>query len=71
MVRKHLVKLNDEEYDALLRAKEVIRQWGISTFSKVAQSTVKDNALGSYIHLGSQLIVEHLERVYKNPFRQT
>jgi len=62
MRRKHLIKLNDEEYQTLTNAQKEVKQHGISSFSQVAQTTVKDDALGSYVHLGSQLIIEHLQK---------
>ena len=61
MGRQRLVKLSDEEYEALLEAQKKIKLYGISTFSKAAQATVKNGSLGSYVHLGSHLIIEHFE----------
>lgn len=61
MGRTHLVKLSDEEHEALLKAKKLVKQFGISGFSKEAQETVKNSDLGDYVHLGSLLIIEHFE----------
>jgi len=59
LARQKLVKLSDTEYKALLEAKELIKQHGISSLSTKAQQTIKNGALGCTIHLGSQLIIEH------------
>ena len=56
------MKLGEEEYNRLLEAKKQIKQHGISTFSESAQKTIKNGALGCCIHLGSQLIIEHLQK---------
>ncbi|MFH1327781.1 MAG: hypothetical protein ABIH76_02865 [Candidatus Bathyarchaeota archaeon] len=61
MGREKLVKLSDEELEKLLEAKKLVKLYGISTFSKKAQATLKNNALGDYVYLGSQLIIEHIK----------
>ena len=65
MGRERLVKLSDEEYSTLLKAKKLVKLFGISTFSREAQATVKNNALGDYVYLGSQLIIEHVNKHFK------
>jgi len=56
------VRLSIEEYNKLKTAKNLVKQYGISTFSEAAQKTIKNSAIGCYIHLGSQLIIEHFQQ---------
>jgi len=62
MGRTRIVKVSEEEYQFLHEAKKIVKQQGIAKLSKKAQATLKDDALGSYIHLGSQLITEFYEK---------
>ncbi len=61
MGRDRLVKLSREELSVLLEAKKLVKLFGISTFSKKAQAKIKNNVLGEYVSLGSQLIIEHIK----------
>ncbi|MBU1082587.1 MAG: hypothetical protein KKB59_19025 [Spirochaetes bacterium] len=62
MGRTELVRLSKEEYDALKTAKNMAKQYGVSTFSETAQKTIKNGAMGCFIHLGAQLIIEHFQK---------
>jgi len=56
------VKLSHDEYQSLEQAKALIMFCGINSFDKEAQKIVKDNgALGSYVQLGTHLIIKHLK----------
>jgi len=61
MGRTRVIKLSDEEYQDLLEAKKTVKQQGNAKLSKKAKATLTDDALGSYVHLGSQLIKEFYE----------
>lgn len=59
MARKHLVKLNDEEIQALQKARAIVKRFGTDTLPESARKALKDDALGSYVHLGSLLIIKN------------
>ena len=61
MGRTRVMKLSDEEYQLLLEAKKTVKEKGTTKLSEKAKATLTDDALGSYVHLGSQLIKEFYE----------
>lgn len=64
MGRTRTVKVSDEEYALLCKARDTLRKYGVNPLklSKEATATLKDYSLGSYIALGSQLIIELCEK---------
>jgi hypothetical protein len=67
MGREKLLKLSDREHDLLETAMFLVKQLGVSTFSKEAQSCVENGCKGSYVGLGCQLIIEHFKVAFPSP----
>lgn len=61
MGRKHVVKVSEEELAAVAKVKKLVREHGCLRFSEKAQATLKDDALGSYIRLAAQVVIESIE----------
>lgn len=59
MGREKLLKLSKREHLLLEEVKFLVKQLGVSTFSKEAQNCVKNGCFGSFVGLGCQLIIEH------------